>query len=146
MTERPTGLTKGVGWEIGVSRTVAFPLVDVWDFLTSPEGSAVWLGVGVQRLDEPGLDYHTSEGTSGEIRSFRPLDRVRLTWQPPGWAHESTVQFTVTAAAAGRTMLRFHQERLADAAEREQQRAHWRAVLDAVVTALENRPTVGSPP
>jgi hypothetical protein len=37
-------------------------------------------------------------------------------------------------------MVRFHQERLADAAEREQQRAHWRAVLDAVVAALANRP------
>ena len=146
MTERPTGLTKGAGWEIGVSRTVASPLEEVWDFLTSPEGSEVWLRAGVQRLDEPGREYQTSEGTSGEIRSFRPLDRVRLTWQPTDWAHDSTVQFTVTAAAAGRTMLRFHQERLADAGEREQQRAHWRGVLDAVVTGLENRPPVGSPP
>jgi hypothetical protein len=33
-------------------------------------------------------------------------------------------------------MLRFHQERLADAAEREQQRAHWQAVLDEVEKAL----------
>ena len=146
MKERPTGMTRDVGWEIGVSRTVPFPLEEVWDFLTSPEGSAVWLGAGVQRLDEPGREYQTSQGTSGEIRSFRPLDRVRLTWQPTDWAHDSTVQFTVTGAAAGRTMLRFHQERLADAREREQQRAHWRAVLDAVVTALENRPPVGSPP
>jgi uncharacterized protein YndB with AHSA1/START domain len=139
MTERPTGLTKGAGWEIGVSRTVDFPLEEVWDFLTSPEGSAVWLGAGVQRLDEPGREYQTSEGTSGEIRSYHPLDRVRLTWQPPGWAHDSTMQFTVTGTAAGRTMVRFHQERLADAGEREQQRAHWRAVLDALVAALENR-------
>ena len=37
-------------------------------------------------------------------------------------------------------MLRFHQERLADAAEREQQRAHWQAVMDAVETALAQRP------
>ena len=139
MTERPTGLTKGAGWEIGVSRTVAFPLEEVWDFLTSPKGSAVWLGAGVQRLDEPGRDYQTSEGTSGEIRSFRPHDRVRLTWQPSDWDHDSTVQFTVRSAGAGRTMLRFHQERLADAGEREQQRAHWRAVRDAVVAKLENR-------
>jgi uncharacterized protein YndB with AHSA1/START domain len=142
MRKRPTGLTRDVGWEIGVSRTVAFPVEEVWDFLTSPEGSAVWLGAGVQRLDEP-RGYETSAGTSGEIRSFRPLDRIRLTWQPPDWAHDSTVQVTVTSAGAGRTMVRFHQERLADANEREQQRAHWRTVLDAVVTALENRPPVG---
>ena len=140
MRPRPTGHTKGAGWEIGVSRTVAFPLEEVWDFLTSPEGAAVWLGAGVQRLDEPGQAYQTAAGTSGEIRSFHPHDRIRLTWQPPGWAHDSTVQVTVTSAGGGRTMVRFHQERLADAAEREQQRAHWRAVLDAVVAALANRP------
>ena len=140
MRARPTGHTKGAGWEIGVSRTVAFPLEEVWDFVTSPEGAAVWLGAGVQRLDEPGQAYQTAAGTSGEIRSFHPHDRIRLTWQPPGWAHDSTVQVTVTSAGGGRTMVRFHQERLADAAEREQQRAHWRAVLDAVVAALENRP------
>jgi uncharacterized protein YndB with AHSA1/START domain len=139
MKERPTGLTKGAGWEIGVSRSVAFPLDEVWDFLTSADGSAVWLGAGVSRLDQPGCAYRTSDGTSGEIRSFRPLDRVRLTWQPEDWSHDSTVQFTLSRTVAGRTVLRFHQERLADADEREQQRAHWAAVLDAVVTALENR-------
>jgi uncharacterized protein YndB with AHSA1/START domain len=139
MRERPTGLTKGAGWEIGVSRSVDFPLETVWDFLTSAEGSAVWLGAGVQRLDRPGTAYQTSGGTSGEVRSFRPLDRVRLTWQPEDWSHDSTVQVTVSRTAAGRTLLRFHQERLADATEREQQRAHWQAVLDAVVTVLNNR-------
>jgi uncharacterized protein YndB with AHSA1/START domain len=139
MRKRPTGLTRDAGWEIGVSRTAAVPLEEVWDFLTSPEGSAVWLGAGVHRLDEPGEAYETSAGIVGQIRSFRPRDRVRLTWRPPDWDHDSTVQFTVSSAGPGRTMLRFHQERLADAGEREQQRAHWRAVLDAVVAELENR-------
>jgi hypothetical protein len=36
-----------------------------------------------------------------------------------------------------RTLLRFHQERLRDADERERQRAHWQGgVLDAVEKAL----------
>ena len=139
MTERRTGHTKDAGWEIGVSRTVPFPMEEVWDFLTSPEGSAVWLGTGVHRLDEPGETYETSAGTAGEFRSFRPHDRVRVTWQPPDWDHGSTVQFTVSSAGPGRTIVRFHQERLADAGEREEQRAHWRAVLNAVVAELENR-------
>ena len=90
-------------------------------------------------LDELGTAYETDVGAAGEIRSVRPRDRVRLTWRPVDWDHESTVQVTVTPAAEDRTMLRFHQERLADAAEREQQRAHWQAVMDAVDTALEQR-------
>ena len=139
MTERPVGRTRDVGWEIGVSRTVPFPIDDVWDFLTSAVGSAVWLGAGVQRLDEPGAAYETEAGTGGQIRSFRPRDRVRLTWRPVDWDHDSTVQFTVTPAAGARTRVGFHQERLADAAEREQQRTHWQGVLDALASALEER-------
>jgi uncharacterized protein YndB with AHSA1/START domain len=146
MRERPTGLTRDAGWEIGVSRTVPIPLAEVWDFLISAEGAAMWLGAGVHRLDEPGGGYETAAGTSGEIRSFRPLDRLRLTWQPADWAHDSTVQVTVSSAGPGRTMVRFHQERLADAAERERQRAHWRGVLDALVSALDGKGPVGSPP
>lgn len=139
MTERPTGHTRGVGWEIGVSRTAPFPVEDVWDFLTSAAGAAVWLGADVHRLDEPGAAYATEAGTAGEIRSFRPLDRVRLTWRPVDWDHESTVQFTVRPAASDRTRVVFHQERLVDAAERERQRTHWQGVLDALVAALEQR-------
>jgi uncharacterized protein YndB with AHSA1/START domain len=139
MTQRPVGRTRDAGWEIGVSRTVPFPIDDVWDFLTSAAGSAVWLGAGVQRLDEPGGTYETEAGTGGQIRSFRPRDRVRLTWQPVDWDHDSTVQFTVTPAAGGRTRVGFHQERLADAAEREQQRTHWQGVLDALAAALAER-------
>jgi uncharacterized protein YndB with AHSA1/START domain len=137
MTERRTGHTKDAGWEIGVSRTVPFPMEEVWDFLTSSAGSAVWLGAGVQQLEEPGAAYETETGTVGQIRSFRPRDRVRLTWRPVDWDHDSTVQFTVTPVAGDRTRVVFHQERLVDAAERERQRGHWQSVMDALVAALE---------
>lgn len=137
MTERRTGHTKDAGWEIGVSRTVPFPMEEVWDFLTSAAGSAVWLGAGVERLDEPGAVYETKTGTAGQVRSFRPRDRVRLTWRPVDWDHDSTVQFTVTPVAGDRTRVVFHQERLVDATERERQRGHWHGVMDALVAALE---------
>jgi uncharacterized protein YndB with AHSA1/START domain len=137
MTERGTGHTRDAGWEIGVSRTVPYPMEEVWDFLTSSAGSAVWLGAGVERLDEPGAAYETETGTAGQVRSLRPRDRVRLTWQPVDWDHDSTVQFTVTPVAGARTRVVFHQERLADAAERERQRGHWQGVMDSLVAALE---------
>jgi uncharacterized protein YndB with AHSA1/START domain len=131
------GRTKDVGWEIGVSRTVDHPVEQVWAFLTSPAGTAVWLGQGVEVLPDPGQPYETADGTTGQTRSFHHEDRIRLTWRPEDWDHESTVQIVVRPSGPGRTMLRFHQERLANAREREQQRAHWRAVMAAVVEALD---------
>ncbi|WP_117213804.1 SRPBCC family protein [Allorhizocola rhizosphaerae] len=136
MRQRQVGHTRDAGWQIGVSKTIDRPLDEVWDFITSPAGVAIWLGEGVTVLPEQGADYKTATGVQGETRSFRELDRVRLTWQPPGWSHDTTLQLTVSPAGEGRTRLGVHQERLADAAEREQQRTHWKRVVNELVTAL----------
>jgi uncharacterized protein YndB with AHSA1/START domain len=129
--ERPVGKTQDAGWEVGVSRTVNMPLEAVWELLVSPEVQALWLGAG-ELPTEPGASYETEEGTVGEVRSFHPQNRIRLTWQPPDWSHESTVQVAVSATGPESTVLRFHQERLADADERERQRAHWAGILDEI--------------
>jgi uncharacterized protein YndB with AHSA1/START domain len=134
----PVGQTRDAGWQIGVSRTVDHPVEDVWGLITSPVGIAIWLGEGVTVLSERG-GYETADGVRGETRGFRELDRVRLTWWPPGWTHDTTLQLAVRSAGAGRAMLRIHQERLADADEREQQRRHWQGVLDELVAALGDR-------
>ncbi|HEY0448481.1 SRPBCC domain-containing protein [Actinophytocola sp.] len=130
------GRTRDAGWQIGVSKTVDRPVETVWSFITSPAGVAIWLGEGVTVLSEPGAGYETTAGVRGETRSFRELDRLRLTWQPPDWPHDTTLQLTVTSAGEGRARLGVHQERLADAAEREQQRRHWQGVITALVEAL----------
>lgn len=129
----PTGLTKDAGWQIGVSRTLAVPLEHAWDHLTGA-GTATWLGGRVRLPETAGEEVATPAGV-GELRSHRPLDRVRLTWRPTGWDHETTLQVAVTGRD-GRTTIRFHQDRLADAEERERQRAHWRAVMDRIAAEL----------
>lgn len=131
------GNTKDVGFQIGVSRTLPHPLEAVWAFLVSERGTALWLGPGVRLGTEKGAAYASDDGTTGELRSFRPGDRVRVTCRPSGWTHDTTVQVVVVpSAAAGRTSVRFHQEWLADAAERERQRAHWQSVLDRLAEVL----------
>ncbi|MEP6561773.1 MAG: SRPBCC domain-containing protein [Nakamurella sp.] len=135
-SDRTVGLTQDAGWEIGVSRTIDTPLEAVWAFLTGRDGIAVWLGGGLTLPAEKGTGYTTPDGTRGELRSFHPGDRIRLTWQPTTWDHPSTVQ-VATRARGEKTLLRFHQERLCDSAEREQQRQHWSAVLQTVVEELE---------
>lgn len=132
----PVGRTRDAGWQIGVSKTINRPVSEVWDFITSPEGIAIWLGDGVTVLSDRGAGYETATGVRGETRSFRELDRVRLTWQPPDWTHDTTLQLTVSSAGEGRARLVVHQERLADATEREQQRRHWQGVVNALVDAL----------
>ena len=132
----PTGKTKDAGWQIGVSRTVAAPISEVWDLVTSPQGLAIWLGAGVELPAIRGAVYATDAGLRGEVRSYRRHDRIRITWQPADWSHDSTVQVAFEDKG-DRTVLRFHQERLADAAERERQRAHWLSVVDRLQAEVE---------
>ncbi|MEZ5381549.1 MAG: SRPBCC domain-containing protein [Microthrixaceae bacterium] len=132
----PTGKTKDAGWQIGVSRTVHHQVNDVWDALVSPRGIAVWLGDGVRFAGTEREPYETADGTVGELRSYRPGDRIRLTWQPAEWAHSSTVQIALRDGG-DRTGITFHQERLASSEERERQRAHWQRVAAEVIALLE---------
>ena len=99
----PVGKTKDAGWEIGVSRTVPLSPEEVW---AKVENTATWLGK-----------------EADDVRSFKPLDRIRVGWK------ETIVQVAITPAKTG-TTVRFHQERLNDADERERQRAHWTKVLE----------------
>ena len=101
----PVGKTKDAGWEIGVSRTVPLPLEEAWARIADTEA---WLG---EQADD--------------VRSHKPLDRIRVGWRG------TIVQVALSPAKTG-TTVRFHQERLADADERERQRQHWRAVLDGL--------------
>ncbi|HCT76996.1 MAG TPA: activator of Hsp90 ATPase 1 family protein [Micromonosporaceae bacterium] len=131
------GQTKDAGWEIGVSKTLPYSVTEVWDFISSPAGVKLWLGEGANLKPQKGSHYKTSAGTEGKVRSFHKHDRMRLTWRPKGWDHDTTVQVAISPSGA-KTVLRFHQEWLADSAERERQRDHWRSVMSAVADALAN--------
>jgi uncharacterized protein YndB with AHSA1/START domain len=141
---RVVGQTRDVGFEIGVSRTLPRPPAEVWRFLVSPAGVATWLGEGARLGTAKGQPYETADGTSGEIRSFSDLERVRLTWRPRDWTHDTTLQVAIFGSG-DRTSVRFHQERLADAAERNEQRGHRQAVLTKVAGALVAQTEVTPP-
>lgn len=129
---RVKGQTADTGFQVGVQRTIPVAAERLWQFLTSPAGLPLWLGSGVRDLVfEKGAVYRTDEGGRGEIRSVQPGERLRLTWQPDGWANQSTLQLYLQAKG-DKTALRFHQEKLADAAQRSQMKTHWQDVLEQI--------------
>ena len=131
-----TGLTRDAGWEAGVRRTFPVALDEAWAFLLG-DGLALWLGAaGLGR--EVGSAYRTSDGSTGTVRSFHDRRRIRLTWRPADWDHDTTLQLTVLPAAAG-TTIAFHQDRLAGPAERAAMLERWRQALDRIGVAIEEK-------
>ena len=134
----PTGLTRDAGWNMGVRRTVDAPLGDVWMHLVGA-GLITWLGE-CTLPSSPGEEYETTDGTTGQLRSRTELRRLRLTWQPAGADHDTTVQVTVLPAKNG-TTIAFHQERMSSADERERMLEHWTAVVLRLVDELASTAT-----
>ncbi len=130
--------TAGSGWQVGVSQTLPYAGSQVWDFLVGRDGVEIWLGPGAELSTDLGSTYETANGTTGEIRGFSAGDRLRLTWRPKDWDHDSTLQITVDGTDQKST-LRFHQEWLTGADEREEQRAYWTDVTERMVAALAER-------
>ncbi|MBW5448948.1 SRPBCC domain-containing protein [Cohnella sp. CFH 77786] len=130
MSVKPVGLTKDAGFQIGVRRTLPVTQEQAWSYLISPEGLKSWLG------DLPRLDlavkrsYQTADGSTGEIRAAKPLQQLRLTWQPKDWDKPSTVQIRLIPGKEGRTTVSFHQEHLDGPQTRAQMKIRWEEVLD----------------
>lgn len=131
-----TGLSNDAGWEVGVRKTVDAPVQKVWAFLLGA-GLPLWLGNTKLPL-EKGAAYATDDDISGTVLSYTEGLRVRLSWQPGEWNHDSTLQLTVRAAETG-TTIAFHQERLTGREERKIMLGHWKDVvqeLDDAIAAL----------
>lgn len=135
---REVGETTDAGYQIGVQRTLQVPREQVWEFLVGPDGRDIWLGETRALEFEPEEAYETDDGTAGEIRTVADGERVRLTWQPADWDASSTLQVTLSTPESGddRTVLRFHQEGLADGEVREEMRDHWRDVCDRIEASV----------
>ncbi|HYI34090.1 MAG TPA: SRPBCC domain-containing protein [Glaciibacter sp.] len=132
--ENPTGLTKDAGWEVGVRKTVGANLPQVWQFLLG-DGLSLWLGETTLPT-EKGAAYTTADGVSGTVKSYADGAKIRLTWHPSDWPHDTTLQVTVKEAPGG-TTIGFHHERLADRDERRMMLGHWKNVVADLAEALD---------
>jgi uncharacterized protein YndB with AHSA1/START domain len=125
--------TTDAGWEVGVRTTVDAVVDRVWAFLLG-DGLPLWLGNTTLTL-EKGEPYATDDGISGRILGFTEGSRIRMTWQPDEWNHDSTLRLTVREAANG-TTIEFHQERLSGRDERRIMLGHWKDVVAELEAAL----------
>ena len=129
MNDKQVGLTKDAGWEVGVRTTVAAPLSVVWQYLTG-EGLKVWLGQIDALPTEKGAAYATTDGVSGTVRGYKSESKLRISWQPDDWPHDSIIQVTVKESVTG-TTIGIHQEQLADRDERRLMLGHWKNIAAA---------------
>ncbi|KRF31809.1 SRPBCC domain-containing protein [Paenibacillus sp. Soil787] len=139
-TNKPVGLTASVGFQIGVRRTLPFFREEAWELLTSIQGRRLWLGDLATAQIVKGHKFVTQEGTTGEFRVVKPLEQLRLTWQPAGFPNASTLQIRLLPAASpGKTTISFHHEKLNSAEQREEMKVHWEEVISGLLALSEDK-------
>jgi uncharacterized protein YndB with AHSA1/START domain len=132
------GKTAGSGAPtVRVSRAVRAPLVHVWEVLVSPAGAEALLGEGAA-LGGKGEPYHCTDGTRGVVRSYHPLEQLRVSWHPAPDAPPSIVEVDLRADGDGSTRLDLSQDHLADGVDVDDLGRRWDAGLERVASLAES--------
>jgi hypothetical protein len=135
--EKSIGLTKDAGYQIGVRRTIQTLHAPAWELVFSTQGLELWLGPSTDLDLKEGQSYKLRDGTSGQVRVFKPGSHARITWHPPEYDRASTIQVRVIEKG-DKTVIAFHQEHLPDSEARDNRRAHFKRALDVLETILSN--------
>lgn len=120
---------------IQLSRPVAAPLGHVWEVLVSDAGAQALLGEGA-RLGAKGEPYRTANGANGVLRSYHPLEQLRVSWHETSGSPATVVEVDLRAEGDG-TVLDLRQEHLPSGSDTASLATRWRAALDAVAGQAE---------
>ena len=122
---------------VRVSRGVAAPLVHVWEVLVSPAGSQALLGEGAV-LGGKGEPYHCTDGSSGVLRSYHPLEQLRVSWHGTPDGPPSVVEVDLRADGDDATVLDLSQDHLWPGVDVDELTRRWAAGLDRVASLAES--------
>ena len=132
------GKTQGSGAPtVRVSRTVQAPLLHVWEVLVSPAGAEALLGEGAT-LGGKGEPYHCADGTRGVLRSYHPLEQLRVSWHPTPDSPPSIIEVDLRSDGDGATRLDLSQAHLWDGVDADDLGRRWDAGLERVATVAES--------
>jgi uncharacterized protein YndB with AHSA1/START domain len=126
-TGKPEALT------VEVSQSVTAPLEHVWEVLVGPQGAAALLGEGAL-IGSKGEPYHCADGTFGVVRSYHPLEQLRVSWHENQDAPSSVVELAMREDGEG-TLLELRHDKIHDATLATALQARWAAALEALAQA-----------
>ncbi|HET7475991.1 MAG TPA: SRPBCC domain-containing protein [Dermatophilaceae bacterium] len=114
---------------VEVTTTLPHPVEQVWQALITRAGSEALLGAGAT-LGGKGEPWRADHGPHGVLRSYHPLEQIRLTWHADDDAPSSLVDLQLHPQGASTRVNLSHQHVPSDDTERLQRR--WTEALERV--------------
>jgi uncharacterized protein YndB with AHSA1/START domain len=117
------------GLTVAVSRVVPASVDHVWEVLVSPPGTAALLGEGAV-LAGKGEHYYCADGVSGVLRSFHPLEQIRVSFHQTPESPPSIVEVDLRSDGET-TVIDLRHERISDEALCSELEQRWKTGLEA---------------
>ncbi len=115
---------------VQVSQVVQAPVGHVWEVLVSRDGAVALLGDGAV-LGAKGDSYHCADGSCGFVRSYHPLEQLRVSWHATPDSPPSIVELDLRADGDA-TLLELRHDRVWDDAQAAELERRWSASLAAL--------------
>jgi uncharacterized protein YndB with AHSA1/START domain len=128
---------------VEVSRGLPHPIDKVWQVLTTPAGAEALLGKGAQ-LGGKGEPWRSADGSHGVVRSYHPLEQVRISWHADEHAPATLVELHLIPEGEG-TRLSLRYEEVPDTALGQKLRQRWGDALGRIVDATPGLPAPPEP-
>jgi hypothetical protein len=106
----------------------------VWEHLISPAGTQALLGEGAV-LGSKGERWHAADGSYGVVRSYHPVEQLRVTWHPREDGPLSMLDVQLHPDGDTTTLDLFH-EGLGISGDPQGDKAHWEEALGRVRSSL----------
>lgn len=116
-------------YSMTVSRTLPLGRAQLWGWMMSEAGMAVWLEPLSPFKVKKGAQFEVGGGIFGEVRTLKKPERVRFTWQDEDWEKPSVVQLFIIPRTAKKCILVFGHEKLTSDRLRLEMREHWQASI-----------------
>lgn len=119
---------------VHASMTMGAPLGRVWEHLISARGTEALLGPGAS-LGTKGEPWHSANGTHGVLRSYHPLEQIRVSWHADDDAPLSIVDIQLRPEGDSTRVDLFH-EGLGIAEDGPGDKSRWDDALGRVAATL----------
>ena len=113
------------------------PVADVWRVLAGPSGPEALLGPGAT-LGRKGEPWHSDDGTHGVLRSYHPLEQLRVSWHGTPDTPPTILEVDLRSDGDGSTRLDLSQDHLWHGVDVDELNRRWAAGLDRVASLAES--------
>lgn len=126
-------------YNLTITRSLNVSAREVWKFMSSTEGLAVWLEPMSDFSLSKSESYEVDGGIFGEVRSVKAFTHARLTWQDTDWLKPTILQLGIVPKGKAKSILYINHGGFKTVAVREQMRAHWKLRMDRVRDSLASQ-------